>query len=148
MARNTRKWQLVLLAGMALAIIFIPFPDVKASPAQRTFYLDARRFQYDPAVLHVNPGDRVTIVLATSDVMHGLLIEGYNLETMTQPTRAGTLTFIADQAGVFHFHCTVVCGNMHPFMTGKLIVGQNTLFQRSVLLLGLAMFAGVWAWRR
>lgn len=148
MVRNIRWWQLILLAGITLAIIFIPFPAGKAAPAERMFYLDARRFQYDPAILRVNPGDKVTIVLATSDVMHGLLIDGYDLETMAQPTRQGTITFVADRTGVFRFHCTVVCGNMHPFMTGKLVVGQNTLLLRSIAVLGLAMFAVILGWRK
>ncbi len=142
------SWHWVLLAGIALTIIFIPIANGKATPIDRTFYLDARRFQYDPAVLRVNPGDRVTIVLSTSDVMHGLSIDGYDIETMAQPTRQGTLSFVADRSGVFRFHCIVVCGNMHPFMTGKLVVGQNSLLWRAVALLGLAMFAGVWLVRK
>ena len=129
-------------------IIFIPFPEAKATPADRTFYLDARRFQYNPAILRVNPGDKVTIVLSTSDVMHGLSIDGYNVETMTQPTRQGIVSFVADRSGVFRFHCTVVCGNMHPFMTGKLVVGQNPLLWRAIGLLGLVLFAGVWMVRK
>ena len=145
---HVRWWQWVLLAGMASAILFIPLPTAKAAATDRTFYLDASRFQYTPAILTVNPGDRVKIVLSTSDVMHGLSIEGYGLETMTQPTRKGVITFTADKSGVFRFHCTVVCGNMHPFMTGKLIVGQNTLILRSIVLLGLAVVAGVWIGRK
>ncbi len=145
---NRGGWRWLLLAGISLAIIFIPISYGKAAPEDRTFYLDARRFQYSPARLRVNPGDKVTIVLSTSDVMHGLLIDGYGIETMAQPTRQGTLTFVADRSGVFRFHCTVVCGNMHPFMTGKLVVGQNTLLWRAAALLGLAMFAGVWMARK
>jgi heme/copper-type cytochrome/quinol oxidase subunit 2 len=143
---NWRQW--LLLIGVGLLIIFLPIPSAKASPLERVFYLDASRFQYNPAVLRVNRGDKVTIVLSTSDVMHGLSIDGYNVQTMTQPTRKGSVTFIANRTGVFRFHCTVVCGNMHPFMTGKLVVGQNTLLLRSAALLGLVMFAGVWMLRK
>lgn len=141
-----RQW--ILFSWMAILIVLIPFPSGKSSPAERVFYLDASRFQYDPAVLRVNPGDKVTIVLSTKDVMHGLTIDGYNVETMTQPTRTGTVTFIADHKGVFRFHCTVVCGNMHPFMTGKLVVGQNSFFLRAAALLGLVMMAGVWMMKK
>ena len=38
----------------------------------------------------------------------------------------------------------MTCGNMHPFMIGKLQVGQNDLFWRAVLLAGLALIAGAW----
>ncbi len=138
-----RRWQLAIFAGVALIIGFVPFPARHTIPTERTFYLDAMRFQYSPAVLEVNPGDTVHIVLSTRDVMHGISMDGYNVSTMAQPTRPGNLTFVADRTGVFRFHCTVVCGNMHPFMTGKLVVGQNTLFFRSIALLGLAMIAGI-----
>ncbi len=148
MVAGIRWWQAVLLAGITLAIVFIPFPAGKTQPVERTFYLDARRFQYDPAILRVNPGDTVTIILATSDVMHGLSIDGYGVETMAQPTRTGKITFVANRPGAFRFHCTVVCGNMHPFMTGKLVVGQNTLLTRSLAVLGLVMFAAVWLGRK
>ncbi len=143
-----RVWHWIILAGISLAIIFIPIPGAKTAPADHTFYLDARRFEYTPSVLQVNPGDKVTIVLSTQDVMHGLAIDGYALETMTQPTRPGTISFVADRPGVFRFHCTVMCGNMHPFMTGKLVVWQNTLLLRAIALVGVALFAGVWMVRK
>ncbi len=143
-----RWWHWVLFAAAGLAVLFFPWPAGKSTPTERTFYIDARRFQYSPAVLKVNPGDRVTIILSTSDVMHGLVIDGYGLETMAQPTRTGSLTFVADRSGVYRFHCTVVCGNMHPFMTGKLVVGQDTLLWRGIALLGVAMFLGVWVGRK
>ncbi len=148
MAANVRWWQYVILGGFTLAIIFLPFPAVKAQPVEHTFYIDARRFEYAPAILWVNPGDTVTIILATNDVMHGLSIDGYGFETMTQPGRTGKITFVASRTGVFRFHCTVVFGNMHPFMTGKLVVGQNTVLLRSLALLGLAMFTAVWRGRK
>ncbi len=148
MVAGVRWWQFVVLAGVALVIVFVPFPAWKAQPVSRTFYLDARRFQYNPAILRVEPGDTVTIILATSDVMHGLSIDGYGFETMAQPTRMGKITFVADRSGAFRFHCTVVCGNMHPFMTGELVVGQNTLLIRSLALLGVALFGAVWMRRK
>jgi hypothetical protein len=33
---------------------------------------------------------------------------------------------------------------MHPFMTGKLVVGQNTLLLRATVFSGFALVAGVW----
>jgi heme/copper-type cytochrome/quinol oxidase subunit 2 len=136
------------MAGLALLVLFLPVPARSAAPVERTFHIQASRFAYSPGVLSVNPGDRVTIELQASDVVHGLRLEGYNLETSSEPGQTARLTFVADRQGSFRFHCTVTCGNMHPFMVGKLQVGRNELLIRSALLAGLAVLAGAWVVRK
>jgi heme/copper-type cytochrome/quinol oxidase subunit 2 len=141
-------WQWLILAGLVLAVLFIPLPAAASTPTDRTFRIEASRFEYSPAVLQVNPGDRVTIELVSTDVVHGLSIDGYNQQTTADPGQTARITFVADKSGLFRFHCTVTCGNMHPFMTGKLQVGGNTLLVRSVALVGLILLAGIWKWPR
>jgi heme/copper-type cytochrome/quinol oxidase subunit 2 len=99
-------------------------------------------------VLSVNHGDRVIIELLATDVVHGLAIDGYNVETSSDPGQTAQLSFTADRQGTFRFRCSVTCGNMHPFMIGKLEVGRNDLLWRGALLAGLALFAGVWGSRK
>jgi heme/copper-type cytochrome/quinol oxidase subunit 2 len=139
------RWQSwAVWVGLAVVVLFIPFPGAATTPTDRTFHIEARRFEYTPAVLAVNPGDRVTIELTVTDVVHGLSIDGYNLATMADPGQTARLTFVADRQGSYRFRCTVTCGNMHPFMIGKLEVGQNSLFWRAIALSGLALVAGIW----
>ena len=145
---SSHWWQWVFLSVIGLVVIFVPIPVGATAPTERTFHVDARRFEYDPAILKVNPGDRVTIELAATDVVHGLAIDGYNLETTSDPGKTARLSFVADQRGTFRFRCTVTCGNMHPFMTGKLEVGQNTLLWRAIALTGLVLVAVVWMGRK
>ncbi len=135
-------WAIPLVVG--LAVLLIPFPTVAAKPVKRSFQIDARRFAYTPAVIKVNPGDLVSIDLVATDVVHGLSIDGYNLEVTADPGKTAYLTFVADKEGTFRFHCTVTCGNMHPFMTGKLEVGQNTALWRGIALAVLALIVGLW----
>ncbi len=141
-----RRW--IGLAGLALVIILFPVPTKVSNPIERTFHIEASRFKYSPTVLSVNPGDRVTIELAATDVVHGLSIDGYNLETTSDPGQTARLTFTADQQGSFRFRCIVTCGNMHPFMIGKLQVGQNTLLLRAAGLAVLALIGGAWRFGR
>ncbi len=141
-------WQWVLMLGLVLMILLIPLPVIASKPAERIIHIDASRFEYSPAVIMVNPGDTVTIELAATDVVHGLSIDGYNLATTADPGQPARITFLADRPGSFRFHCTVTCGNLHPFMTGKLVVGQNTTFLRAVALVGLAIFAGFYMGRK
>lgn len=141
---SNRGWQWIVLAVIGVAILFFPFPAKAESPDEKFFHIDASRFSYQPAVLKVNRGDRVTIELESTDVVHGLAIEGYNLEITADPGEATRLSFVADQQGTFRFQCTSTCGNMHPFMTGKLMVGQNTILWRAIALTGLVLVAGIW----
>jgi heme/copper-type cytochrome/quinol oxidase subunit 2 len=141
---TTSWWRWIILAVLGLLVLFIPLPAGAASPTERTFRIEASRFEYTPAILQVNPGDHVTIELVATDVVHGLSIDGYDLQTTSDPGQTARISFTADKSGTFRFHCTVTCGNMHPFMTGKLQVGQNTFLLRSLAFLGLAIFAGLW----
>ncbi len=136
------RW--IVIAGLMLAVFLVPIPSSAATPAERTFHIDASRSEYNPSVLTVNPGDRVTIELTSMDVVHGLSIDGYNLQTSADPGQTARLTFVADRQGSFRFRCTVTCGNLHPFMIGKLQVGRNTLFWRAGALALLALVGGVW----
>jgi plastocyanin len=121
----------------ALLVIFLPLP-VLAAPTARTIRVEANNSAYAPAELRVNPGDRVTIELVVKDVAHGLTIDGYPVDLHAEPGQTARITFVAGRAGTFKLRCSVACGSLHPFMTGKFIVGPNLLFLRAA---GLALLA-------
>lgn len=129
---------LLLLATAGLVVAFTPLPVPAVAPQERSFRIDAQQFAYSPSELTVNPGDSVTIQLVSSDVVHGLYIDGYDLAVEADPGQTATLTFTADKRGSFRFRCNVTCGAMHPFMIGKLTVGTNDWLLRSA---GLAVIA-------
>lgn len=128
---------LLLLAMVGLVVAFAPLVQPIA-PQERTFRIDARQFAYSPSELKVNPGDKVTIQLVSTDVTHGLYVDGYDISVEADPGQTAALTFVADKSGSFRFRCNVTCGAMHPFMIGKLTVGTNNWLFRSM---GLAMLA-------
>lgn len=140
---SRKKWFYLILAGVAGAIIILaPLPVRVAPPSQRTFRVEASQFSYIPAVLTVNPGDTVTIELVSTDVVHGLYVDGYGVSVTADPGQTVRLTFSADKTGSFRFRCNVTCGALHPFMIGKLQVGTNTLLWRAIGLTFLTVFAG------
>jgi len=142
---------LVVLLGLALLVLVAPWPlpagappSGMRTPREHLVHVDARMFAYEPAVVQVNPGDRVTIELASVDVVHGLYVDGYDLNVTADPGQPATLSFVADQAGSFRFRCSVTCGAMHPFMTGRLEVGPNVTLWRVAGLAVLAALGGLW----
>ena len=142
---NSPLWlRWLILAVLVMVIWLVPMPSFVGAPTERVFKIQASQFQYLPAELTVNPGDKVTIELTATDVVHGLSMDGYNLETTADPGQTARLTFTADKEGSFRFRCTVTCGNLHPFMIGKLHVGQNMLLWRGMALAVLALLGGAW----
>jgi heme/copper-type cytochrome/quinol oxidase subunit 2 len=131
-------WFLILLVMAGLVVAFAPLPVQPIAPQERTFRVEAGQFAYSPSELKVNPGDTVNIQLVSTDVVHGLYVDGYDISIEADPGQNKTLTFVADKPGSFRFRCNVTCGAMHPFMVGKLNVGSNNWFFRSI---GLAMLA-------
>ena len=134
----------LLLIGLAgLAVAFAPLPVQPIAPQARTFQIDARQFAYAPSELRVNQGDTVTIQLVSTDVVHGLYVDGYDISVEADPGQTATLVFTADKPGSLRFRCNVTCGAMHPFMIGKITVGSNNWFYRSIGLAALAFFGTI-----
>lgn len=133
------RFSLLLLVMAGLAVAFAPLPAPPIAPQERTFRMEAGQFAYSPSELKVNASDTVTIQLASTDVVHGLYVDGYDVSIEADPGQTTTLTFIADKPGTFRFRCNVTCGAMHPFMIGKLTVGSNNWFFRSIGLATLAV---------
>jgi heme/copper-type cytochrome/quinol oxidase subunit 2 len=134
------SWFLLLLIIAGLVVAFVPLPVLPNAPQERTFRMEARQFAYSPSEIKVNLGDSVTIQLVSTDVVHGLYVDGYDVSVEADPGQTKTLSFIADKPGSFRFRCNVTCGAMHPFMIGKLTVGSNNWFFRSIGLATLAVF--------
>ena len=128
---------LFIMAGLVVALA--PLPVQSVAPQERTFRIEARQFAYSPSELKVNPGDTVKLQLVSTDVVHGMYIDGYGVSVEADPGQTTTITFIADKPGSFRFRCNLTCGAMHPFMIGKLTVGANDWLYRSI---GLA-FLGI-----
>lgn len=133
-------FHLLLFVMAGLVVAFAPLPAPPIAPQERTFRIEAGQFAYSPSELKVNPGDTVTFQLVSTDVVHGLYVDGYDISLEADPGQTQTLSFVADKPGSFRFRCNVTCGAMHPFMIGKLTVGRNNWLFRSLGLATLAVF--------
>ena len=139
------SFSLLLFVMAGLVVAFAPLPVQSIARQERIFRIDARQYAYSPSEIHVNAGDTVTFELVSTDVVHGLYIDGYDVFVEADPGQTATLTFATNKPGSFRFRCNVTCGAMHPFMIGKLTVGTNLWLYRAVGLAGLAVM-GVLVW--
>jgi heme/copper-type cytochrome/quinol oxidase subunit 2 len=136
-------FHLLLFVMAGLVVAFAPLPISPIAPRERTFRIDAQQYAYSPSELKVNTSDTVNIQLVSTDVVHGLYVNGYDFSIEADPGQTKTLTFVADKPGSFRFRCNVTCGAMHPFMIGKLTVGRNNWLFRSLGLATLAVFGAL-----
>ena len=141
--RFRRRWVLLAVALAVATILWIPIPTETQAPKERNFTVTASAFEYSPAVINVSPGDHVTIDLVSTDVVHGLYLDGYDVAVSADPGKTTRLSFVADKPGAFRFRCSVTCGALHPFMMGTLRVGPNWLLWRAATLALVAAAAGM-----
>ncbi|MBA4383754.1 MAG: hypothetical protein C0410_03385 [Anaerolinea sp.] len=143
------KWGLIIFSlAFALSILFIPVPLPTPKPVDRLIRIEATSFQFTPGEMKINPGDRVTIELTSTDVVHGISIDGYDFTLVSDPGQAASGSFVANKLGMFRFRCSVACGNLHPFMIGKLQVGPNLLLIRGIVLGLFAVVAALYSMKK
>jgi len=128
----------IIFSALALAVLLVPISPDAAQPGEHHITLQARTFAYEPNIIRVNRGDRVVLDLVPEDVVHGLYLDGYDIQVEAEPGQTQRVEFIADRVGKFRFRCSVSCGPLHPFMIGELIVGPNVPYWRGLALTLLA----------
>ncbi len=128
----------VITTLLVAAALLIPLPLAAASAQARTIDIQARAFSYDPGTIQVHRGDTVTVKLEAMDAMHGLAIDGYNVDIHAEPGQSAQATFVVDHEGTFKFRCSVTCGALHPFMIGQLQVTPDLPLARALVAMAIA----------
>lgn len=130
---------ILALGTMSLFIVMdtIILDTLAGSSGEKIIEVYAYQWGYEPNIIRVKQGEYVRIMLYTRDVSHGLYIEGYDVGGIViladgRPPYT-EISFKADKAGTYIFRCIVICGPLHPYMTGKLIVEPN--YRLHILLL-------------
>jgi len=143
---NRKKaWILIILTFIMAVAIPLSFQLFSSETRTHTLSLEAKKYGYSPSRIIVNKGDKIVLKPRSLDATHGFLLDGYPVEFIMRRgatslkytwededgklqadwDRVSEVEFVADKAGKFTFRCTQTCGNLHPFMTGELIVKPN-----------------------
>jgi len=150
-----RSGMLLLLVGtlVFLGILLFSGGSPAGTPAggvrTREFTIHARQFAYTPPRIRVRQGERVVLRVISDDVVHGLYVDGYGINSKIFPGRETVISFVADRPGKIRYRCSVICGNLHPFMIGEVVVGPNYTLWGALALTALAAAGTVVVlWRR
>ncbi len=139
------------LSGLLIltALLGLAFGLPRETSREVQLRVEARRYAFEPAVLRVPWGARVTLELESRDAVHGLYVDGYDVQAPpTEPGHPSTLTFRATRTGRFRIRCSVTCGDLHPFMVGRLEVAPPLSLILSGLLLLIGSTGLGWSWSR
>ena len=86
----------------------------------------ARTWSFEPAEIRVPVGAEVTFLVASRDVVHGMLIDEPNINVMLVPGEVARVTATFDKAGEFPIICHEYCGVAHQTMWARVIVGGES----------------------
>ncbi|TSC58293.1 MAG: cytochrome c oxidase subunit II [Candidatus Peregrinibacteria bacterium Greene0416_19] len=84
--------------------------------------LTASNFQFSPAVIRVQKGQKLTLRLTSIEGVHGLGIPALGINERVEPGKTVEVQVPTDTAGTLDFRCTVPCGPGHKEMTGQIII--------------------------
>ncbi len=79
-------------------------------------------FAWNPAEIEVPAGSKVTFIVTSKDVIHGLKINGTPINVMVVPGQISRVTATFDKPGEYLMVCHEFCGGGHHVMAGKIIV--------------------------
>ena len=129
---------LALFLALGAVVLLAPWPVSVPPTTGREVVIRARQYTYAPGVVRVTQGERITMVLEAEDMTHGLYVDEYDVDLVAEPGRPARTSFVAEREGKFRLRCSKVCGSLHPFMLGELIVEPNGPWWRAVGLTILA----------
>jgi heme/copper-type cytochrome/quinol oxidase subunit 2 len=137
----------LLIAAAGLA--YFPAPILSDPAQEQVVRIETSQFAFDPGQITLQVGQRAVIEVLSTDVVHGIYIDGYELQAVAEVGQVETLEFIADRPGTFSIRCSVTCGPLHPFMVGKLHVVPDYKWIRLIGGAALAVIAGaMWSQKR
>ena len=93
----------------------------------RKFEISAEQWGYAPAVLKVNPGEKISFTVTSKDIMHGFSINELGVNLALSPDVGVIYQAVIPQnmlPGTYTMYCSIFCGIGHPYMKGSILIGD------------------------
>ena len=87
----------------------------------RRIEVKARSFAFDPDEIRATEGEKLAIVLTSTDILHDFTIDELDAHVLAKAGKTETGGFTATEAGRFDFYCSVP-GHRRAGMEGTLVV--------------------------
>jgi cytochrome c oxidase subunit II len=101
---------IAVLCGMAIS-------PLAADQSAHTIEITAQRFSFSPNEITIKKGEEVTLLIHSTDVTHGLVIEDLGVKTTeVKKGQASEVKFTPTTAGTFGGKCAHFCGKGHGSM--------------------------------
>ena len=137
--RNWLALPLFTLLFLAAGALARQSPSVGAGENAQVIEMTAKKYEYNPSILHVKKGTRVQLKIKALDRAHGfkialypegaeekgapgLLFDSPPNDWRIEKDKVEQIEFVAAQAGTYDFKCSRFCGFGHPRMKGQLVV--------------------------
>lgn len=100
----------------------------EVAPGEYEAYVVAQAWTFNPRVLEVPVGSKVTIYVTSSDLQHGFKVTDTNINMQVVPGQVSKLVYTFDTVGEFPYLCTEYCGKGHATMYGtvKVVADSET----------------------
>jgi cytochrome c oxidase subunit II len=92
------------------------------APGRYELVMIGQVFQWTPKDVEIPVGSKVTFIVTSKDVVHGLKIENTPVNVMVVPGQISRVTTRFDRVGEYLIICHEFCGGGHHVMAGKIIV--------------------------
>jgi cytochrome c oxidase subunit 2 len=112
----------VLVLASCTAAAPRPADEAPDAPPAQVVAVTAKRFEFNPSVIHLKAGAPAVIELTSLDRRHGFAAPDLGIDAEINPG-APTLVRVTPQTpGEYPFHCSVFCGEGHEGMAGRIVV--------------------------
>lgn len=102
-----------------------PFDDPGAhrvGPGQYQAVVISQAWQFTPSEIRVPAGSEVTFLSTSTDVIHGIHVEGTRVNMMLIPGQVSRNSYTFEEPGEHLMICHEFCGAGHHLMFGRVIV--------------------------
>lgn len=93
----------------------------------RTFNITVEQWAFHPAVIKVNPGEKIRFYVKSNDVFHGFAVNelkvNYSIPS-DKTVQINTVVPAEAKDQIYSMYCSVFCGIGHPYFKGQIIVGN------------------------
>jgi len=94
----------------------------QTAPGRYEVVMLGMAWAFQPSEVRIPAGSEVTFVATTTDVVHGLHVEGTRVNFMLIPGQISRVTYTFEEPGEHLIICHEYCGVGHHLMYGRVIV--------------------------